>query len=78
MSLGPSEERRFEMWVGYEFPDNNLDLQSRGFICVDDWSDDELAARGITTFSHVHLEDRDLLARLGIAELFQENDGSEK
>ena len=79
MSLGPSEERRFEMWVGYDFPDvDQRTLEERGFIRVDAWSDEELAARGVSTFSHVDPGDRELLQRLGLDDLSQQNDGSEK
>jgi hypothetical protein len=52
-SLGPSEERGFSMWVGYEIAGRSNDLTAYGFINVDNWSDEKLAAYGVTTFASV-------------------------
>jgi hypothetical protein len=65
-SLGPSEERGFEMWVGYDIENASGDLPDAGLIAVDEWSDDRLAERGVIAFQHVAADDRALRHKLGI------------
>ena len=59
-SLGPTEERGVPMWAGYELAGIEEDLAEFGLIRVDGWSEEELAERGVTTFTRVDPE------RLGI------------
>jgi hypothetical protein len=71
MSLGPSEERRFEMWVGYELPFEPSRVENRGFVCVDDWPAEKLAEHEIDHFTTVKESDHSLQRSLGIDDLFQ-------
>jgi hypothetical protein len=65
-ALGPSEERGFEMWVGYDIAGVDDDLTSAGLTRVDDWSEEELARCGVKTFVRVERGDEALYAKLGI------------
>jgi len=56
-SLGPSEERGFALWVGYDVADAGGDLSGLGLIEVDGWSDADLAARGVTAFRKTTIEE---------------------
>ena len=49
-SIGPTEERGFAIWVGYEIDGVDEDLTGHGLICVDGWSDAQLAEYGVTMF----------------------------
>ncbi|HYH10487.1 MAG TPA: hypothetical protein VEK11_25810 [Thermoanaerobaculia bacterium] len=51
-SLGPTEEKGFALWAGYELEGIDEDLSEYGLIRVDDESD----ARGVTTFVRVEPE----------------------
>lgn len=55
-SLGPSEERGFAMWVGYDIVGVDDDLSDHGYIKVEGWSDAQLAAYGVTGFKVVDPE----------------------
>lgn len=55
-SIGPTEERGFAMWVGYDIAGVEEDLSEHGLIRVDDWTDEQLAARGVSAFTAVALE----------------------
>lgn len=55
-SLGPTEERGFRVWVGYDIVGVDDDLSEHGLIRVDGWSDEQLAERGVTSFTPVDLE----------------------
>lgn len=65
-SAGPSEERGFAIWAGYDIVGVDADLSARGLLRVDGWSDEELAARGVVTFLRVERDDAALYAKLGI------------
>ena len=65
-SAGPTEERGFAIWAGYDIVGVEADLSARGLLKVDGWSDEELAARGVTTFLRVERDDAALYAKLGI------------
>lgn len=52
-SIGPTEERGFGIWVGYELAGVEDDLSEHGLIRVDDWTDEQLAERGVVTFLSV-------------------------
>ena len=62
-ALGPSEERGFAMWVGYDIVGRSDDLSKFGFIKVDDWSAEKLAGYGVTSFGPV---DVTMYEKLGI------------
>lgn len=66
-SLGPSEERGFEMWAGYDIVGVDGDLSYAGLIRVDGWPDAKLAERGVTTFTVVEPDDEAMYATLEIA-----------
>ena len=51
IALGPTEERGFPLWVGYEIEGVSGDLP--GLVNVDDWSEEMLAERGVRTFTPV-------------------------
>ena len=51
-SMGPTEERGFAVWVGYEVDGVDDDLSEHGLIRVDDDAD----AHGVTTFTPIDLE----------------------
>jgi hypothetical protein len=55
-SLGPSEERGAGLWVGYDIDGIDEDLSQHGLIRVDDWSEEQLAGRGVRSFTRVDLE----------------------
>lgn len=55
-AIGPTEERGFALWVGYDIEGVADDLSDEGLIRVDDWSEDELQKRGVTSFTPISLE----------------------
>jgi hypothetical protein len=55
-SIGPNEERGFGIWVGYDIAGVDDDLSGDGLIRVDDWTDAQLAERGVVTFTRVEPE----------------------
>lgn len=55
-SLGPTEERGFALWAGYELENVDDDLSEYGLIRVDDWPEDRIAAHGVTSFTRVDPE----------------------
>ena len=55
-SIGPTEERGFGVWVGYDIAGVEDDLSEHGLIRVDGWSEQELAERNIVTFASIDLE----------------------
>jgi hypothetical protein len=52
-SLGPSEERGFALWVGYDIAGVSGDLSEHGLINVDDWSEEKLEEYGVRTFATI-------------------------
>jgi hypothetical protein len=54
-SLGPSEERGFAMWVGYEIAGASGDLSRYGLLNVEGWSDAQLAEYGVAAFKDATL-----------------------
>ena len=52
-SIGPSEERGFGIWVGYDVAGVDDDLSEHGLIRVDHWPPEELEARGVTMFTPI-------------------------
>ncbi len=65
-ALGPSEERGFAMWAGYDIVGVDGDLSAAGLIKVDGWADDEIAKYGVTTFVRVEPDDIETYGKLGI------------
>jgi len=65
-ALGPSEERGFAMWAGYDIVGVDEDLSRHGLVKVDDWSDEKLAGLGVIEFVRVEPDDRELRAKIGI------------
>ena len=59
-AIGPTEERGFALWIGYDIEGVSDDLTAMGLIRVDDWTDEELRKRGVTSFTPITVE------RLGI------------
>ena len=52
------------MWVGYDIDGVSDDLEHLGLIRVDDWTEEELAERGVRSFMAV---DDELKKKLGLA-----------
>jgi len=63
-ALGPTEERGFALWVGYEI--EGVDGSLSGFVNVDEWSEEKLRDLGVTTFTRVEIGDVAMRAKLGI------------
>ena len=64
-SAGPTEERGFAIWAGYDIVGVEDDLSAHGLLKVDEWSDEAIAARGIATFLRVEPDDEATYAKLG-------------
>ena len=60
-SLGPSEERGYAMWVGYDIVGVDDDLSFLGLLKVDDAGD-----RGVTHFTVVEPDDVEMYEKLGL------------
>jgi len=67
IALGPTEERGFALWVGYELIGVDDDLSDAGLVKVDDWSEEMLRERGVTAFTRVEPGDAEMYAKLGLA-----------
>ncbi len=63
-ALGPSEERGFALWVGYDIAGVDDDLPD--MINVQGWTDEQLARYGVTTFARVEPDDEETYRKLGI------------
>lgn len=61
-ALGPTEERGFALWAGYEI-EGNADLSYAGLVNVEDWSEERLREIGVTTFTPV---DAAMRVKLGV------------
>jgi hypothetical protein len=57
LSLGPSEERGFAMWVGYDIADFDEDLSAHGYVRVEGWPEARLAEYNVATFKRVTAAD---------------------
>ncbi|HEY0371428.1 MAG TPA: hypothetical protein VGD79_05480 [Thermoanaerobaculia bacterium] len=62
-SAGPTEERGFAIWAGYEIVGVEDDLSAYGLLKADEH---ESEARGVTTFVRVEPDDDAMYAKLGI------------
>ena len=65
-SAGPTEERGFAIWAGYDIVGIDDDLTAYGLLNVDEWSEEELAARNVVAFLRVEPDDEATYAKLGI------------
>lgn len=65
-SMGPTEERGFAVWAGYDLVGIDDDLSEHGLIKVDDWPEARIAEHGIATFARVEPGDEATYAKLGI------------
>jgi hypothetical protein len=65
-AVGPTEERGFAVWAGYDIAGVDDDLSAIGLTRVDDWTEEQLAAHDVKTFTIVRPEDKELYAKLGI------------
>jgi hypothetical protein len=66
LSAGPTEERGFAIWAGYDIVGVDEDLSALGLEKVEGWSESQLAERGVATFLRVEPEDEATYARLGL------------
>lgn len=65
-SMGPTEERGFAVWVGYELVGVEDDLSELGLIRVDGWPQDRIDELGVATFLRVEPDDVATYDKLGI------------
>jgi hypothetical protein len=65
-SMGPTEERGFAIWTGYDIVGIDEDLTSLGLVKIDDWSEAQIAAHGIKSFARIDPDDHPTYAALGI------------
>ena len=65
-SMGPTEERGFAVWAGYELVGIDEDLSEQGLVKVDDWPEDRIAEHGIATFARIEPGDETTYAKLGV------------
>lgn len=64
--MGPTEERGFAVWAGYELVGIDEDLSELGLIHVDGWPEARIAEHGIATFVRVEPDDDATYTKLGI------------
>ena len=67
-ALGPSEERGFAMWAGYDIVGVDGDLSAAGLVNVEGWTAERLAEYGVTAFARVGPHDLTMYRKLGIGE----------
>lgn len=65
-SMGPTEERGFAVWVGYDLVGIDGDLSEHGLVNVEDWPEDRIAEQGVVTFTRVEPEDEATYEKLGL------------
>jgi hypothetical protein len=65
-ALGPTEERGFALWAGYEIEGIDDDLSYAGLVYAGDWSEEKLREHGVTVFTRVERGDSAMRAKLGI------------
>lgn len=65
-SIGPTEERGFAVWAGYELVGVDDDLSEADLIRVDGWPEDRIAEHGIVTFARIEPDDEATYAKLGV------------
>jgi hypothetical protein len=65
-SAGPTEERAFAIWAGYDLEGIEEDLSAQGLVRVDDWEPEQLSQYGIAKFLRVEQGDQHMYEKLGI------------
>ena len=65
-SMGPTEERGFAVWAGYDLAGVDGDLSELGLIKVDDWPEARIAEHGVTVFVRVEPDDEATYEKLGL------------
>jgi hypothetical protein len=65
-SMGPTEERGFAIWAGYDIAGVDGDLSELGLIDVGDWPAEKLAQHGVKTFLRIEPDDDGTYEKLGI------------
>ena len=65
-ALGPTEERGFALWVGYEIEGVDDDLSYAGLVKAEGWSEATLRDHGVTTFMRVERGNSAMYEKLGI------------
>jgi hypothetical protein len=65
-SMGPTEERGFALWAGYDIVDVDGDLTALGLVNVDGWTEAEIASHGVKIFKRVEPGDAAMRATLGL------------
>lgn len=65
-STGPTEERGFAIWAGYDIVGVDDDLSLYGLQNVETWDETRLAELGVTKFLRVEPDDEATYATLGI------------
>ena len=63
-SAGPTEERGFAIWAGYDLIGVDRDLSAYGLLKADEHEEE---ARGVTTFVRVEPDDVATYAKLGLS-----------
>ena len=64
--MGPTEERGFAVWVGYDLVGVDDDLSEHGLIKVEEWPEERIAEHGVTTFARVEQDDEATYEKLGL------------
>jgi len=65
-ALGPTEERGFALWVGYDIEGVDDDLSEAGLLKADELTEAQLRERGVTTFTRVAARDSAMYEKLGM------------
>ena len=65
-SMGPTEERGFAVWVGYDLAGVDDDLSEFGLIKVEDWPEERIAEHGVVAFARVEHGDEAMYVKLGV------------
>jgi hypothetical protein len=65
-AMGPTEERGFALWVGYDIEGVDDDLSEAGLVKADALTEDQLRERGVTSFTRVGAGDSVMYEKLGI------------
>ena len=68
IALGPTEERGFALWVGYDIEGVSDDLSAAGLENVDSWSEEQLGESGVTSFTRVATDDATMRKKLGLTD----------
>ena len=67
-SAGPTEERGFAIWAGYELEGTDGDLSECGLLNVEGWPPEQLAPYGVVAFLKVTRDDEATRKKLGLGD----------